>query len=140
MKIYLASRYSRRAQMQFLAAELRRMGHTVTSRWLEQSSRPDCDRLPDGRSRIAPPDDREAFAVQDIEDVHAADIVVSVTETEDAKSSRGGRHVEFGAAYAWGKRLVVIGCRENVFHHLPGVEFHASVWDWLRALPLAEGA
>jgi nucleoside 2-deoxyribosyltransferase len=132
--IYLASRYSRRDQLRDLAAELRRMGHEITSRWLEESSRPDCGTLPDGRSRIAPPEERSAFAAQDIEDVRAAELVVSITEPEDAKASRGGRHVEFGAAFAWGKRLVVIGYRENVFHHLPGVEFHASQWDWLRAL------
>jgi hypothetical protein len=120
--------------MRELAAELRRMGHTVTSRWLEESSRPDCGTLPDGRSRIAPPEDRGAFAAQDIEDVRAADVVVSFTESDDAPASRGGRHVEYGAAFAWGKRLVVVGHRENVFHHLPGVEFYPSQWDMLRAL------
>lgn len=134
MNIYLAARYSRREQLRDLADELRRAGHTITSRWLGESSRPDCGKTPDGRSRIAPPEDREAFASQDMGDVRAADLVISFTESEDAKPSRGGRHVEFGAAYAWGKRLIVVGHQENVFHHLPGVEFFASQWDMLRAI------
>jgi hypothetical protein len=47
----------------------------------------------------------------------AAEMVISFT----GGGGKGGRHVEFGLAVAAGKRLVVIGPRENVFHCLPGV-------------------
>jgi hypothetical protein len=30
----------------------------------------------------------------------------------------GGRHVEFGLALAQGKRVIIVGPRENVFHYL----------------------
>jgi hypothetical protein len=30
----------------------------------------------------------------------------------------GGRHVEFGLALAQGKRMIMVGPRENVFHYL----------------------
>lgn len=50
------------------------------------------------------------------------------SEPPDSHSKRGGRHVEFGMALAWGLRLIVIGQRENVFHCLPQVERY-DTWD-----------
>lgn len=135
MKIYLAARYSRRDQMRELAAELRRLGHTVTSRWLGGTH----ELGPEGRSVEAETRLRAEFAREDLDDVLAADCVVSVTEAPDAKPSRGGRHVEFGVGLALGKRLVVIGHRENVFHTLPQVEFFAGQWDLVRALGTTGG-
>jgi nucleoside 2-deoxyribosyltransferase len=58
--------------------------------------------------------------------------VISFTFPRGTPSTGGGRHVEFGYALAKGKRVVVIGERENVFHHHPSVKLHASVDDWLR--------
>ncbi len=130
MKIYLAARFSRREQLREFADELRLMGHIVTSRWLDTDfvNRPD-------RNSAAPPKYRAKYAVIDLEDVDAAEVVVSFTEEEGLPNAgRGGRHVEFGYALAKGKRLVVIGHRENLFHEHPAVEFHASQWDWLRSL------
>lgn len=128
MKIYLAARFSRRDQLRELAAELHRMGHEVTSRWLdtEWANRPN-------ESSAAPPEYREKYALIDMEDVKAAECVVNFTEAP-GDGSRGGRHVEFGLAIAWGKRLIVVGYRENLFHHLPKVEFFSSQWDMLRSL------
>lgn len=116
MKIYLAARYSRRDQLRSVADELRRLGHTITSRWLETEwvNRP-------SDSCAAPPEYRETYATVDMEDVRAADCVISFTEAP-GDGSRGGRHVEFGLAVAWGKRLIVVGHRENLFHHLPGAK------------------
>jgi nucleoside 2-deoxyribosyltransferase len=127
MKIYLAARYSRRDQLRALAEQLREAGHTVTSRWLETewANRPD-------QSSAAPPEYRAKYALIDLEDVDAADVVVSFTEAP-GDGSRGGRHVEHGYALAKGKRLVVVGYRENLFHEHPSVEFYASQWDMLRA-------
>jgi hypothetical protein len=128
MKIYLASRYSRRVQMRDLAEELRRMGHEVATRWLdtEWANRPD-------QSSAAPPEYREKYALIDLEDVRAADWVINFTEAP-GDGSRGGRHVEFGLAVAWGKRVIVVGHRENLFHHLPCVEFYEDPTDLLGAL------
>lgn len=133
MTIYLAGRFSRRALLCEVRDELRRMGHEVTSRWLdtEWADRPDS-------SSAAPPEYREKYALIDMQDVRTADTVVNFTEAP-GEGSRGGRHVEFGLAVAWRKRLVVIGHRENLFHHLPEVEFYPSHWDWMRSLPSAPG-
>lgn len=108
MRIYLASRYDRRFQMLGVTSILMRAGHVVTSRWIE------------GRG-----EGPEVEAAEDIADVLRADCLLSFTEepTEHVTwAARGGRHVEFGVALATGKRLCVIGPRENVFHYLPRVE------------------
>jgi hypothetical protein len=133
LNVYLCSRYSRRDQMRTLREELVRRGHVVTSRWLdtEWGSRPN-------ESSAAPPEYREQYAVVDMEDVRAADVLVAFTEAP-GDGSRGGRHVEYGMAAAWGKRLVVVGHRENLFHHLPGIEFYGSMMEMLcSAFPVNE--
>lgn len=74
---------------------------------------------------------RTRFAQEDWDDLLAADIVVSFTEEPRGTNSRGGRHVEFGAGLALGKRAHVVGPRENVFHCLPDVTIHDT---WTSAL------
>jgi hypothetical protein len=122
MKIYLAARYSRRTELLGFAKELESLGHRITSRWLLG------DHLLDdkGLSVQAADSERERFACEDWCDLMDSDMVISFTEEPRGTTSRGGRHVEFGAAMARGKQCVVIGHRENVFHHLPGVEFYKT--------------
>jgi len=42
-------------------------------------------------------------------------------ENVNSKYKRGGRHVEFGYAIAYGKRLVIVGPLENAFYYLLNV-------------------
>jgi hypothetical protein len=132
MIIYLAGRYSRRDQLRNVADELRRLGHVINSRWLETDwvSRPN-------KSSAAPPEYREKYALIDMEDVRAANCVISFTEAP-GDGSRGGRHVEFGLAVGLEKRLIVVGHRENLFHHLPGVEFFTTQEELLSHFRRAE--
>lgn len=129
MKVYLAARYSRYPEMQGYAAQLTECGHEVTARWI----------LGDHELRADGQSDADEWAVrwaqEDWDDLVAADVVISFTEgpTNVPGRARGGRHVEFGAALALRKRVIVVGYRENVFHHLPHVEFAA---DWEAALAL----
>lgn len=109
MNIYLASRYSRRAEMLAHAAELRKHGHEITARWISgqhEASDGDKSRWPD-------------FAADDLEDIQRADAVISFTESE--LWARGGRHVEFGYGLAFNKKMIVIGPVENIFNALPHV-------------------
>jgi hypothetical protein len=125
MRIYLASRYDRRFEMLGVTSVLMRAGHVVTSRWIE------------GRG-----EGPETEATEDFEDVLRADCLVSFTEEPAAGvawAARGGRHVEFGLALATGKRLCVVGPRENIFHHLPRVEVFRSLADLLAALARGPG-
>lgn len=128
MKIYLASRYSRREQMRSVRDELQRLGHTVTTRWLDTEWPGD-----ERGSSAVPPEYLTEYAIKDVEDVMAADCVISFTE-DGRTPGLGGRHVEFGIAVALGKRLIVVGYRENIFHHLPQVEFYDRQWELARKL------
>lgn len=124
MKIYLASRYSRREELNRRWHWLEYAGFEVTSRWLLG----DHQVSDSGLSEEAAPEERERFAQEDWDDLAAADICISFTEEPRSGHSRGGRRVEFGAALAMGKRCIVIGPRENVFHCLPSVEVY-PLWD-----------
>ena len=131
MKIYLAARYSRHAEMQQYATDLEALGHTVTSRWIHGSHQvPD-----DGLRAEASPELRQRFAQEDWSDLEAADVVISFTEPPRASNSRGGRHVEFGAALAFGKVCVVIGPFENIFHCLEQVEVFGTWQEFLSGIP-----
>jgi hypothetical protein len=121
MRIYLAARFDRSSEMLDVAATLSRAGHFVTSRWIHgRQNAPDL-----------------VSAVEDIEDLADADCLVSFTErpTEGVSwAARGGRHVEFGVAVATGKRVCVVGPRENIFHHLPRVEVFRSLDELIAGL------
>lgn len=117
MKIHLASRYDRRFQMLGVTAVLMRAGHVVTSRWIE------------GRG-----DGPAADAAEDVEDILRSDCILCFTEEPSEQMpwvARGGRHVEFGVALAMGKRLCIVGPRENIFHHLAYVEQFRSLDDFV---------
>lgn len=122
MRIYLASRFGRQHELRGYRDELVAMGHTVTSRWLDEETQAG-DTGAEGSVET-----RRGFAEVDLHDLIAADAVVSFTEAPSAAPARGGRHVEFGVGWALGKVLIVVGHRENVFHCLREVEF-AETWD-----------
>lgn len=122
MRVYLAARYSRREELAAYADELRALDIEVTSRWLTGAhNAPSED---DNKNAIW-----QQYAIDDVEDVLAADTVVSFTETPLTPTLRGGRHVEYGIAAHAGKRLVLVGERENIFHWLPGVECYPTWQD-----------
>lgn len=106
MKIYLAGRYERRLELVKIAAELKSFGHEVTSRWLDGSH----DNGPE-----------QECALIDIEDIINADGILLVSENGVKTHSGGGRHFEFGYAYALGKTMMLLGEQEGVFHHLPEI-------------------
>lgn len=138
MKYYIAGRYDRREELAGYAEELREKGHTVDCRWLlglhqihAHAKKVDIDNHPEHGVTI----EARPFAQDDFEDVRASDTIVFFSEPPEAYSKRGGRHVEFGMALAWGKKLVVIGRRENVFHCLPQVQRYDTWIDFLLATP-----
>lgn len=123
-KVYLASRYSSHPEMRVVRTYLERFGITVTSRWIDchpeapgQALGPHEDSCTVERLNAAP-ETCEVFARHDAEDIAVADTVISFTEGGGGK---GGRHVEFGMAWALGKRLIIVGPRENVFHTFPEI-------------------
>ena len=118
--IYLAARFLRRYECQGYRADLQRAGHTVTSRWIDNSTDDEADAL--------------KCALIDIADLDIADTVIAYGDEPRSNRSRGGHHVEFGYGLAQGKRIMLVGHRENVFNHLPEIEFFSTWQDCLNAL------
>ena len=119
MKLYLAARFSRQLELRKYADELRSNGIIVTSRWLGQHDESTYEELT--------PEGCQKCGEHDVEDVLAADGIVSFTEPNGIpNTSRGGRHVELGIAIGAGKKLYAIGPRENVFHWLPSILWYET--------------
>jgi hypothetical protein len=137
VRIYLAARYTRRLELCGYREQLRALGHTVDARWLNGSHQLDDKGMPIGEhgealfesgSPQAPDHLRQKFAVDDRDDVLAADKLIAFTEQPRSGNSRGGRHVELGLALGAGIPVIVVGPRENVFTWLPEIE-HYDTWD-----------
>lgn len=144
MRVYLAARYSRRVELCGYREELREVGIPVTSNWLDGPRQrviagkvlgeSDEAVIEAGGDALETIELRRLCAMQDDADVRAADTFVTFTELPDARAGRGGRHVEFGLALALGKRIIVVGPVENVFHALSEVERHDTWASVLAAL------
>jgi nucleoside 2-deoxyribosyltransferase len=120
LRIYLAARYRRIEEMRRYAQDLAALGHQVTSRWIRG----------DHKAQVGL--DHPSWvdiAERDVEDVASADAVIGFLEPQGGGG--GGRHAEFGMALAWGKRTMVVGRPEHLFHTLPAVEAYPT---WLEAL------
>ncbi len=117
MKIYLASRFSRRLEMKDVRTQLEALGHQVTSRWLYEEIQAVEVTISELPFRY-----NQRCAENDLEDVSIANAVVSFTEGPDT-GTRGDRHIEAGFGLGQGKRMLAVGHRENIFHYLPEVEF-----------------
>jgi hypothetical protein len=124
MRVYLASRWSRIKEMRTYACRLQDLGHEVQSRWIWRGE-------PNVSNLDSP--DAERVAVEDLEDVRESDCLILFAEAPRTPT-RAGRMVEFGAALAAGKRIVIIGGKENVFTCLPQIEHYASFHDFDRYL------
>ncbi len=129
MKIYLASRYSRRLEMCELKCRLESLGHTVTSRWLlgghqwNGDAKETIDQYESGGMPVM----AVRCAQDDINDIRAADTVIAFPDPpREPSTSRGGMHVELGFALGLGKRVIVCGIRQNFFHLLPEIQFFDS--------------
>jgi hypothetical protein len=122
VRVYIAARYELRKEALALAAELEAAGHAVVSRWIR------------GKGWGARPADNAAYYLTDI---IIADAVVLLTEDPGKRlpaKTASARHVELGYALRAGKRIIVVGPRQNVFQYLPGVERFSSVAGMLRGL------
>ena len=125
MKVYLAAPYSMKDAIKERARELLECGITVTSTWLNEPH------APNTQMGELTHKQHQKYALQDIDDVVAADMLVF--QTDPTKTIvRGGRHVEFGIAVAFHKPIWVVGEEyENIFHHLNLVT-HFKSWEDLK--------
>lgn len=132
MKFYLASRFSRKDEIQQNAHCLQLSGYETTSRWHTPGhqlgpSQNDAERMQRG--------------IEDLEDVRRADAILVHTGDVDpvtGASTRGGYHTEVGIALALCKPIALIGDRLNVFHYIPGIVQFATFDDAWRAIDFGE--
>lgn len=71
------------------------------------------------------------FAEQDLQDVEEAQMLICISDGKK-QLTRGGRHTEFGIALAMKKPIILIGPREQIFHHHPRVIHCDEVTSMLR--------
>lgn len=114
---YLASPFSRQREMADYAIELRARGIEPCSTW---------------HDRWEPGDDSQTqffaeYAEIDLVDLRGGDSLILFTDTV---GRRGGLHVEFGIALAYGYDLAVVGPRTHIFSHLPSV-LQFDSWNYL---------
>lgn len=119
MKIYIASRYSRREEMELIAHELTAAGHEITANWVYG-----------GENGL----DNQDIAILDDTDVRRADCCLTFTEPYGSENKGGGRHFEFGLAYGLDKLCILVGPLEIVFHHLPKIKRLSSLAQTIRYL------
>lgn len=115
--VYVASRFEDKDQAREVRAALAAGGVDCTSRWLEQESKTEANEQ----------DRRRFYAGMDLEDILSADALVLLDPKETHRTGTGGRHVETGYAIAAGRRVLILGARENVFHSLEQVTVHETV-------------
>lgn len=123
--VYLSASMSRVSEMRTRARTLLRLRFRTVSSWIRAAGD---ERTPQGRAEAA---------VEDLRDLDEAGLVLAFTEPPGAYFT-GGRHVELGYALAMGKRVVVIGPVENVFHDHPKVLARFRTWEeFLHALEVS---
>jgi hypothetical protein len=118
MNLYLAGDYELRAELEALADTLEAAGHFITSRWVRESqpvSTDWVDRFIEIQNQVEhiSSEDSARIALHDLDDLSAAEAMVLV----NGPSTRGGKHVELGAALAMDMPVYLIGPRTNIFHH-----------------------
>lgn len=106
MKVYIAGRYRKLAELAIERDKFTAAGIECTSSWLDNKE--------EGMSF-------EDIACTDLNDVHKADVLVVYTEPYGTPVPGGGRHVETGYALGVGMPIIVVGPLENVFHWHPRV-------------------
>ena len=140
MRIYLAARYPRRAELCVYRDQLTARGHQVTSRWLAGENQLTADGgvlgaqgeawFESGAPQAA--ETRVLYARRNLADIDAAELFTAFTEDPAGEpppgAARGGRHAELGYALCLPRPVAVIGPRENLFCHLPQVTWFPA-WD-----------
>ncbi len=137
MRIYLASRYSRRTELRGYGAALRQLGHTITASWLFETPA-----WVDDGVRLGSTDAINArVAVQDTADIDACDTLIGFTDEPLYGFNRGGKDREIGYAMGKGKRVLLVGVHQCCFDFHPSVT-HFPDWqsclDYLKASELSD--
>lgn len=117
--IYVAGKFTAQARLRGEAQELRRMGFTVSSTWLDETA----------TDYNATDEYKLECAQRDVDEVLECNTFI--LDTLDV-SDTGGREVELGIALRGDADMfLLVGPRRNVFHFLPEIR-QFDTWDELR--------
>jgi len=109
MKIYLAANWNRREDMVRKKEKVEAAGHTVTSRWIDQTFDTDV-----------------ANAWADMKDLMDAEALFLFNDVGGEYDGSGGKYVELGIALSCGMPIICIGKKErNIFLSIPTIQ-HVS--------------
>lgn len=108
MKVYLAARYQWIDKMKVEREKFLAAGFEITADWIES------DEVNQARSR-------SENARLDLYGIAQADVFVLYALPIGTMFSSGGRMTELGYAIALGKKVILVGERENVFCHLDNI-------------------
>jgi hypothetical protein len=125
VKVYISARYSRKHEVADMARMLEQRGFEITSTWHKEDHAPDVQLVDVNPGRL------KAYARRDLVEVRLCEVFLFLSESDQAYNRRGGRHVEFGYALGYRKGIAVIGPRENIFHHIPGVYHHKDLDEFI---------
>ena len=101
IKVYIAARGQDQHLANVCRQELAPHGIASTSQWIDE----DLAQESHGEAQM------------DIDDVRAADALIVIKPKDSHRETTGGHHVETGIALERGMSILLLGERENVFHH-----------------------
>lgn len=109
---YIAGAYGRKAEFVSYATHLKMNGIEVTASWLKQKEAVDVF----DEETLSPFGVGAGHALQDIADIKNAEGFLFFSSADHEIKGRGGRHTEFGIAWASAVQVFLIGRPEHVFH------------------------
>ena len=119
MKVYLAHNFKAREWLGAVVSQLTEAGHECTAQWIWDDSHIGVS---------------EHGALADLNDIERSDCLVLFVDQYGSTPGKG-KFVEFGYAYAQGKRIILLGeDTQNVFYALPTVERVADVPELLKRI------
>jgi len=124
--IYLASRFGNRVLLREWRDELQKLGHTITSRWIDVPVRPEGKELETFW---------EHWALKDLDDMDKADTMILCTiGCEGDDQPRGGMRFEEGYMYAQHKKIIVVGPRIIVFDQIQNIQYCKNIDEIIKCL------
>lgn len=122
MKIYLASAFDRQQEMKGYASDLKSIGHTISSTWLDEETV--------AAHNITKKLGRR-YAERDSQEIQNSDaIIVFLEKVPHNRPLTGGRLVEMGIGLVSVPLVYTIGESENVFAFHPKVQ-QFKTWEEL---------
>lgn len=119
MNVYIGASFVRREEIKELVRPRCRDHWEIVSSWLDQTE-----------TEYPGPKKLEDYCKRDLKEIKCCDIFVEFNDDPEPGMSGGGRSTELGLAIQLEMKIIVIGKRTNVFHHLPCVRLAR---DWSEA-------